>query len=73
MEIMNCYPDNKMVYDHIKRDCGKLIPFVGAGLSVPCYPLWPKALKQLAEQVAVPEILGTKRNGRPSAGAVLRR
>lgn len=55
MEIMNCYPDNKMVYDHIKRDCGKLIPFVGAGLSVPCYPLWPKALKDLAEQVAVPE------------------
>lgn len=54
-EIMNCYPDNKMVYDHIKRDCGKLIPFVGAGLSVPCYPLWPKALKELAEQVAVPE------------------
>ena len=55
MEIMNCYRDNKMVYDHTKRDCGKLIPFVGAGLSVPCYPLWPKALKQLAEQVAVPE------------------
>ena len=55
MEIMNCYPDNKMVYEHIKRDCGKLIPFVGAGLSVPCYPLWPKALKELAEQVAVPE------------------
>lgn len=54
-QIMNCYPDNPMVYDHIKRDCGKLIPFVGAGLSVPCYPLWPKALKQLAEQVAVPE------------------
>lgn len=55
MEIMNCYPDNPMVYDHIKRDCGKLIPFVGAGLSVPCYPLWPSALKELAEQVAVPE------------------
>ena len=54
-EIMNCYPDNKMVYNHMKRDCGKLIPFVGAGLSVPCYPLWPKALKELAEQVAVPE------------------
>ena len=54
-EIMNCYPDNPMVYEHIKRDCGKLIPFVGAGLSVPCYPLWPKALKELAEQVAVPE------------------
>ena len=54
-QIMNCYPDNPMVYDHIKRDCGKLIPFVGAGLSVPCYPLWPKALKELAEQVAVPE------------------
>ena len=54
-QIMNCYPDNPMVYEHIKRDCGKLIPFVGAGLSVPCYPLWPKALKELAEQVAVPE------------------
>lgn len=54
-EIMNCYPDNPLVYKHIKQDCGKLIPFVGAGLSVPCYPLWPSALKQLAEQVAVPE------------------
>lgn len=54
-KIMNCYPDNPMVYNHIKQDCGKLIPFVGAGLSVPCYPLWPKALKELAEQVAVPE------------------
>lgn len=54
-QIMNCYPDNKMVYNHMKRDCGKLIPFVGAGLSVTCYPLWPKALKELAEQVAVPE------------------
>ena len=54
-KIMNCYPDNPMVYNHIKRDCSKLIPFVGAGLSVPCYPLWPKALKELAEQVAVPE------------------
>ena len=54
-QIMNCYPDNPLVYKHIKQDCSKLIPFVGAGLSVPCYPLWPKALKQLAEQVAVPE------------------
>lgn len=54
-EIMNCYPDNSMVYNQIKRDCGKLVPFVGAGLSVPCYPLWPKALKELAERVAVPE------------------
>ena len=54
-KIMNCYPDNPMVYNHIKQDCGKLIPFVGAGLSVPCYLLWPKALKELAEQVAVPE------------------
>lgn len=54
-QIMNCYPDNPLVYKHIKQDCSKLIPFVGAGLSVPCYPLWPKALKELAEQVAVPE------------------
>ncbi|OUP41105.1 SIR2 family protein, partial [Pseudoflavonifractor sp. An187] len=54
-QIMNCYPDNPLVYKHIKQDCSKLIPFVGAGLSVLCYPLWPKALKELAEQVAVPE------------------
>ena len=54
-QIMNCYPDNPLVYKHIKQDCSKLIPFVGAGLSVPCYPLWPKALKELAERVAVPE------------------
>lgn len=58
-EIMNYYPDNQMVYDQIKQEYGKFIPFVGAGLSVPCYPLWPKALKELAEQVAVPETKNT--------------
>ena len=54
-QIMNCYPDNPLVYKHIKQDCGKLIPFVGAGLSVSCYPLWPKALKMLKDMVADPE------------------
>lgn len=51
MDIMKFYPDNQDVFNAIKRDYRKLIPFVGAGLSASCYPLWPKALKTLAQDI----------------------
>lgn len=41
---------NERVFMAMKEDyaSGMLVPFVGAGLSVPYYPLWPKALEELA-------------------------
>lgn len=48
---MGFYPDNPKVFAVIKRDYKKLIPFVGAGMSVPCYPLWANALKILAQDI----------------------
>lgn len=50
-EIMNHYPTNLSVYQSIKNDLNNIIPFVGAGLSVPFYPLWPKALEKLTEKI----------------------
>lgn len=50
-EIMNYYPTNLSVYQSIKKDLKDIIPFVGAGLSVPFYPLWPKALEKLTEKI----------------------
>lgn len=50
-EIMNYYPTNLSVYQSIKNDLNNIIPFVGAGLSVPFYPLWPKALEKLTEKI----------------------
>lgn len=50
-EIMNHYPTNLSVYQCIKDDLDKIVPFVGAGLSVPFYPLWSKALEKLTEKI----------------------
>lgn len=50
-EIMNFYPTNIDVFNNMKRDYKQLIPFVGAGLSAPWYPGWPKALRKIAEKV----------------------
>lgn len=51
-EIMEFYPEhNRSVYEDLKRDCkaGRLIPFVGAGLSAFCgYQSWTAVLKDLA-------------------------
>ena len=51
-EIIKFYPNNQRIFDNIKKGCNKLVPFVGAGMSVPYYPLWPNALKQLADQLS---------------------
>lgn len=52
-EIMNFYPEhNRSVYDDLKNDCinHKLIPFIGAGLSVFCgYLGWTDVLKKLSK------------------------
>lgn len=48
---MSFYPDNPKVFAAIKKDCKKLIPFVGAGMSAACYPLWPNTLKTLAKEI----------------------
>ena len=50
-EIMNHCRTNLSVYQSIKKDLNNIIPFVGAGLSVPFYPLWPKALEKLTEKI----------------------
>ena len=50
-EIMNYYPANLSVYQCIKDDLDKIVPFVGAGLSAPFYPLWSKALEKLTEKI----------------------
>ena len=53
-EIMRYNPTNPIYFKKIKEKCGEMIPFVGAGLSVPYYPLWTGALKQLKDLVADP-------------------
>ena len=53
-EIMRYNPTNSIYFKKIKEKCGEMIPFVGAGLSVPYYPLWTSVLKQLKDLVADP-------------------
>lgn len=50
-EIMEFHPDNKYVYNEIKRNLSALIPFVGAGLTQFAYYSWPDALAKLAEKI----------------------
>jgi hypothetical protein len=50
-EIMAYHPDNQRVYNEIKKRRGHMIPFVGAGLSLPFYPLWGESLRQLAQKL----------------------
>lgn len=52
--IMACHPENKDVFDRLLfqllDDKVNTIPFVGAGLSKPVYPLWKEYLHKLAEK-----------------------
>lgn len=50
-DILNFYPANKDTYEFLKADIKKVIPFVGAGLSCPWYPLWSEALKTLTNTI----------------------
>ena len=53
-DIMNLAPANeenfKALEEAIKKNT--VIPFTGAGMSYPYYPLWDEALKQLQQQIA---------------------
>lgn len=45
-EIMAFHSDNLTVYQEIKQDLPKLVPFIGAGLTQFAYYSWPDALKK---------------------------
>ena len=53
-EILKWAPDNKDVFDELLSSMkkGNVIPFVGAGMSAPVYPLWGTVLNQLTEKLA---------------------
>ncbi len=46
--IMDCHPGNQDVFDEMIKCRGRIIPFIGAGLSLPIYPLWGQALLEAA-------------------------
>ena len=52
-EIMAYGPDNEAVFAElvklVKAGINNLLPFVGAGLSTPIYPLWGAALRKIGE------------------------
>ena len=50
-EIMNFHPDNKQVYDEIKKNLSVLIPFVGAGLTQFAYYSWSGVLFEIAKKI----------------------
>ena len=51
-DIMNYHPENREVFEDLKRKLPMVVPFVGAGLSVPCgYPQWGKALEGMAKRI----------------------
>lgn len=50
-EIIGCHKNNKDLWDEINELYVKdmLIPFVGAGMSIPAYPTWSNALKNILD------------------------
>ena len=50
-EIMAYHPDNKYVYEEIKKNLSVMVPFVGAGLTQFAYCSWGKALDELAGKI----------------------
>ena len=51
-EIMAFHPENLEVYKLISENLQQLVPFVGAGLSVPFYPMWGESLRQIAGRIS---------------------
>ena len=56
-EILNWAPGNEDIFedlcDNIKKGC--VIPFVGAGLSAPLFPLWRGVLEKLTDKLSSEE------------------
>ena len=53
-EILRWAPDNKDVFDELLNSIkkGSVIPFVGAGMSAPIYPLWGNVLNKLTKKLS---------------------
>ena len=54
-EIMSFHPDNRNVYEEIKKNLPVIVPFVGAGLTQFAYYSWKGALLKLAEKITQEE------------------
>lgn len=50
-EIMSYHPDNKNVYEEIKKNISVMVPFIGAGLTQFAYCSWKNALKELTQKI----------------------
>lgn len=55
--ILGFAPDNRKIFDEIYSLVKNkaIVPFVGAGMSSPIYPLWGKALLAIAEKLFNPD------------------
>lgn len=52
-EIMAYYSENQAVFNELKSNFRNIIPFVGAGMSIPVgYPSWGGALQQICNMIA---------------------
>ena len=53
-DILKWAPDNEDVFKEILENTKKgcIIPFVGAGMSVPIYPLWRNVLEDLTKKIS---------------------
>ncbi len=52
-QIIDCHPENKKYYEMLLNficDGGISIPFIGAGMSKPIYPLWKEILRKIADE-----------------------
>lgn len=52
-DIMNYCADNRSVYSNLVKafEYNNIIPFIGAGMSVPIYPAWQQTLEKLAGRI----------------------
>lgn len=52
-EIMDFYPGNRIVYNQLLKIIreNNIVPFIGAGLSACCYPVWNKLFEEMLTYV----------------------
>ncbi|MBQ3546558.1 MAG: SIR2 family protein [Lachnospiraceae bacterium] len=48
-DILSCYHRNEERWENLKKlyDNSKIVPFIGAGMSVPIYPQWADAIRSI--------------------------
>jgi hypothetical protein len=49
IDILSCYNKNEERWENLKKlyNISKIIPFIGAGMSVPIYPQWADAIRNI--------------------------